>query len=173
MIARRSCSVGVFQSSFSSRTRPSALTSTTTASIGSTNNFIAGCGSDASCRGRARGIVDAQHYGRRRAAFGSAAVGVLDVDVGVADETQNRRETAWTVGHRRHDYVALADLMMLLAQNGAAVSVVVDDETQLTRSVEHHREHVHALVREQAADTREGAGIVGKSKGEFGANHAE
>src|SRR5947207_5118847 len=102
MTARRSCSVGAFQSSFSKRTRPSAPTSTSTASMGSTYNFIADCGlriadSLISNAGRGRGarrVVDAQYDGRRRTHFGSTAVRVLDVDVRVADETEDRRQTS-------------------------------------------------------------------------------
>ena len=85
------------------------------------------------------------HRGWR--AFGSAAaVGVLDVHVGVPYQLQQRRQGAWRVRDRRHDHVALGDLMMMLAQDRRAVHMVVDHHAQLTAGVERHRLDVHTFI---------------------------
>ena len=69
------------------------------------------------------------------------------------------------------DHVALGDLVMMFAQHGAAVHVIVDDEAELAAALERHRQHVDALVGEQTADARKRAGTVGKTKVELSADH--
>src|SRR5215475_7333613 len=77
-----SCGVGACQSSFSRRTRPSALTSTTTASIGSTYNLTGMADRPMPCRldaGSGRGALrvgHADHDRRGRRTLRAASVRV-------------------------------------------------------------------------------------------------
>jgi hypothetical protein len=102
--------------------------------------------SDTSGRGGALRVFDSQHDHRGLRAFGAAAVGVFDVHVGIPNDLQQRRQGSWRVRDRRHDHIALGDLMMVLAQDRRAVHVVIDHQAQLTTGVERHRLHVDTFI---------------------------
>jgi hypothetical protein len=61
---------------------------------------------------------------------------------------------------------------MVIAQDGAAVDVIVDDESQVAGGVETNRVNVHPFGVEEPADAAECAGAVGEAESEFLANHA-
>ena len=63
--------------------------------------------------------------------------------------------------------------MMMVAQHRRGVDVVVHDQPQLPTGFEPHRLDVHALVGEQAADTRQRARTVGQAERQFNSDHSE
>jgi len=60
--------------------------------------------------------------------------------------------------------------VMMVAQDGTAMDVVVDDQAELTAGFERHRHDVHALIGQKATDTRKRAGAVRETKRELSSN---
>src|ERR1700722_16549373 len=157
--------------------RPSSVTSTTTAAIGSTYKRMrsrvgplrlsSGWLLVPRGRGCALRVVDAQHDGGRRAHVRTPSVGVLDVHPRVADQSQGRGKRPGRVWNRHQNDIALGDLMVMLAEDGRAVDVVVDHETKLTGAFERHRENVDALAGQELAHPRQRPGAVRQAQVQF------
>ena len=60
--------------------------------------------------------------------------------------------------------------MMVILENRPAVHVIVYHEAQLAARVERHRQDVDPLVGQEPAHARQGAGAVGNSEIELGAD---
>ena len=131
-MARRSCSVGCDQSSFSSRTRPSGVdVDDDRVHRLDVEPHQTPAAAEARCASSTPSTIVAVGL-----PSDAAAVGVLDVDAGVADQLQRRRKRARRVRNRGDDHVALGHLMMVIAQHRGGVNVVVDDQPQLTAGLE-------------------------------------
>jgi hypothetical protein len=61
--------------------------------------------------------------------------------------------------------------MMMFAQHGRGMDMIVDEQPQLAAGFQSDRLHVYAFVREETADARQRARAVGQAERQLNTNH--